>query len=243
MAAGQEGPQLESVGRAPAGRLPLLLFGLAAVFIVIALLKPWATASPDLAAPSGLQGRPVATHSPGVAAVPTARAGPAVVYFRQCFPTSTWRLTAIQHNGQLEVRTVWPAAARFDASLPPAGAPRLVGGAVEGIGFCAPGDERSARLAQATAVSLWRRDGSGRIVPVEGARTIDVLLAEEGEVYLAPPTRLAVDGAWPAGDYFFEISPAHPDSSATWLGLQLLAAPAESAPPPTFTGALSRPHR
>lgn len=223
MALGKEGPQLESVDTAPAGRMPFLLLGLAAAFTVVALLKPWAPASPALGAPTGMPVRPVATGAATASAVPTMGTA-AAVFFRPCFPTTNWRLTAIQHDGGLEVRTVWPTAARFDVNQPPTGAPHLVGGGVEGIGFCAPGDEQSVRVARSAAVSVWRRDEDGQIVPVEGASMIDALLAQQGEVYLAPPAVLAVDGGWPAGDYFFEVSPAHPGSSATWLALQLLAA-------------------
>jgi hypothetical protein len=155
-------------------------------------------------------------------------------YFQQCFPTDVWRITAIQDQGSLAVRTVWPAAPLFIATDPTGKATvRIYGNDVEGIGFCAPGDEAATREARAASVSLWRRDTTGVLVPVDGARVIDHALAATGEVYLAPPTPLATDGEWPVGDYYFEIDPGRAGSASTWLALKVMPEPAPAPTPPT----------
>ncbi|MEP7379579.1 MAG: hypothetical protein ABI725_08475, partial [Chloroflexota bacterium] len=75
-------------------------------------------------------------------------------FFRQCFPTHNWRLTAIQDGGSTAVRTVWPAAPSFVAAIANgAEAVRVFGSNVAGIGFCAPGEQQATRLAQTAAVS------------------------------------------------------------------------------------------
>ena len=231
MALEPESPQLEQVGNRPGGRLPPVLIGLAALFIVVALVKPW---------PAGLLEHPGSTSHPRYplpAASATQNAGPVGVFFRQCYSASTWRLTALQNNGDLRVRTVWPAAVSFSATLrPDTGAPRLYAANLEGIGFCVPGDEQASsatRAARAAAVSVWRHDSFGRVVPVVGTSVIDPVLAGEGEVYLAPPAQLAAEGGWPVGDYFFEVSAPRAGSSAAWLGLRVLPAPIPDDPQPS----------
>lgn len=232
MALDGESPELQKVGNRPAGRLPVLLIAAGAVFVGLALVKPWPapTAAPD---PSS---HPRRTAPSATAAAAESEAGGGATtgsaYFRQCFPTANWRLTAVQDDGSMAVRTVWPAAPSFAAVVAKKDSVRVYGPDVQGIGFCAPGDERAVRVARAATVSLWRRDATGQIVPVNGARVIDQALAGEGEVYLAPPAPLAADGAWPAGDYFFEIGQARPGSHVTWLALQVLAVPSRAAAEP-----------
>ncbi len=225
MALDGESPQLEKVATRPASQLPVLLISIAAVFVAIALVKPWPAPTTD-PNPSSHPRRTAPVATSAAAGTPAEVGAVASGYFRQCFPTATWRLTAIQDDGSMAVRTVWPAAPSFAAIVPAdGGSVRVYGADVQGIGFCAPGDERAARVARTASVSLWRRDARGAIVPVDGARVIDQALAGEGEVYLAPPPPLAANGAWPAGDYFFEISQARPGSRGTWLALQVLAVP------------------
>ena len=236
MALDGESPQLERVGGTPPDRLPALLISVAAVFVVIALIKPWP--SPTSVQEPSSHPRRTAPGPTNPAAVGPVGSTDALGYFQQCYPTASWRLTAIQDDGSMAIRTVWPAAPSFDAVVRSgSGSIRIHGADVQGIGFCAPGDERAARLASAESVSLWRRDASGAIVPVDGARIIDQTLANEGEVYLAPPAPLAENGAWPAGDYFFEIGEARPGSSASWLALQVLAVPAASHAPAVSSSA------
>jgi hypothetical protein len=230
---------LERVDRPRRGRLPALLISAAAVFVVIALIKPWPALPTDI---------PDTGNHPARSAQPSpADSASSVVgesgYFQQCYPTANWRLTAIRDYRSLAVRTVWPAAPSFVATDSADAAVRVFGPGVQGIGYCAPGDEIDARAAEAARVSLWRRDASGAIVPVDGARVIDHALAAQGEVYLAPPTPLAANGEWPAGEYFFAISQGSgAASSMTWLALEVMAAPvaattpAPSASPGASTG-------
>ena len=228
MALDHGSPQLEldRVGRSPSSRLPAVLISVAAIFVVLALIKPWP--APTETTDTGNHPiRPTVVQTPQ----PTAVMGESG-FFQQCFATDNWRLTAIQNHGTTAVRTVWPAAAAFVAAdASGSQSVRVFGSSVSGIGFCAPGQQQATRLAQVAAVSLWRRDATGAIVPVDGARVIDSALASEGEVYLAPPTPLGANGEWPVGDYFFEISQDRTGSNPTWLALQVM--PELPAPGPT----------
>ena len=219
--------ELEPVSRPARGKLPALLISAAALFVVIAVIKPWP--APTDAIDTG--NHPLRTAQPSATGEPLTVVGESG-YFQQCFPTANWRLTAIQDHGTLAVRTVWPAAPLFVAT-DPAGVDtvHVYGDNVEGIGFCAPGDKRATREARAATVSLWRRDARGALVPVDGARVIDHALAAVGEVYLAPPTPLATDGEWPVGDYFFEISSGRAGSASTWLALEVMPPPFPAATP------------
>jgi hypothetical protein len=212
--------------------LPALLISAAAVFTAIALIKPWS-------APTD----PIDTGTHPIRSAQNQTPQPTQVmgesgFFQQCFPTDNWRLTAVQDHGATVVRTVWPAIPLFSAGdSSDRDSVRVVGARVAGIGFCAPGQLQATRRARTADVSLWRRDTSGEIVPVEGARVIDMALASEGEVYLAPPTPLAVNGQWPVGDYFFAISQGRSGSSPTWLALRVMPQPAAPRPasPPQAT--------
>ncbi len=220
--------ELERVGRPANSRLPVLLIAVASIFVLVALIKPWP--APTETTDTG--NHPIRTTLPQTPQ-PTAVMGESG-FFQQCFPTDNWRLTAIQDHGSAAVRTVWPAAPLFAAADANASdSVRVFGQNVAAIGFCAPGQQQATRLAQTAAVSLWRRDAAGAIVPVAGARIIDSALASEGEVYLAPPTPLATNGEWPVGDYFFEISQDRTGSNPTWLALRVMPRP--TAPAPTTT--------
>ncbi|MDL2334416.1 MAG: hypothetical protein QFC55_00090 [Chloroflexota bacterium] len=217
--------ELERVDRPPNSGLPAVLISVAAIFVVLALIKPW----PAPAETTDTSNHPIQTtlaQTPQPTAV-TGESG----FFQQCFPTDNWRLTAIQDHGTTAVRTVWPAAPQFVAAdASGTESVRVFGPNVAGIGFCAPGQQHATRLAQAAAVSLWRRDATGAIVPVAGARVIDSALASEGEVYLAPPTPLGANGEWPVGDYFFEISRDRTGSNPTWLALRVMPEQPAAAP-------------
>jgi hypothetical protein len=231
MALDDESLQLEKVGYRRAGRLPVLLAAAAVAFVALALVKPWPapTTGPN---PRNHPRTAAPTATASATGLPAGGEIVGSIYFRQCFPTANWRLTAIQDDGSMAVRTVWPAAPAFTAIVSAdADSVRLYGSDVQGIGFCAPGNARAVRVARAANVSLWRRDSSGAIVPVDGARVIDRALAREGEVYLAPPGPPGAGGTWPAGDYFFEIRPSRAGSGAGWLALQILAVPAGSPSP------------
>jgi hypothetical protein len=219
--------ELERVDRPQRGWLPALLISAAAIFVAIALIKPWPAAPTEIADRGNHPLRTAAPTRPNSAASVIGESG----FFQQCFPTDVWRITAIQDHGSLAVRTVWPAAPSFVATDSD-NTVRVHGPGVQGIGYCAPGDELAARAAEAARVSLWRRDPNGKLVVVDGPRVIDQALAAQGEVYLAPPAPLATDGAWPAGDYFFAISQrGGAQTTMTWLALEVLGAPAPASTP------------
>lgn len=221
--------ELERVRRPASSRLTLLISA-AALFLIVALIKPW----PAPAETTDTGNQPIRATLPQTPE-PTAVMGESG-FFQQCFPTDNWRLTAIQDHGSTAVRTVWPAAPRFVAADTSDGdLVRVFGSSVAAIGFCAPGEQKAVRLAHAAAVSLWRLDAAGAIVPITGAHVIDSALASEGEVYLAPPTPLAANGEWPAGDYFFEINQGRSGSNSTWLALRVLPEPTAPAATPRAT--------
>src|SRR5512141_3159791 len=141
--------ELERVGRPPHSRLPAILISMAAIFVAIALLKPWPAPSPTTDT-GNHPIRPTATQTPQ----PTAVMGESG-FFQQCFPTANWRLTAIQDHGATAVRTVWPAAPSFyalvnDDTVDPI---HVFGAGVEAIGFGVWG-YAAVRVTSAGSVSL-----------------------------------------------------------------------------------------
>jgi hypothetical protein len=198
------------------------------------VVKPWPIAPTDLPDTGNHPLRTPAPSEPNSAASVTGESG----YFQQCFPTDVWRITAIQDHGAVAVRTVWPAAPSFSDS--DKNVVRIYGPGVQAIGYCAPGLELSARAAQTSRVSLYRREASGELVLVDGTRIIDHALAAQGEVYLAPPTPLAADGDWPAGDYYFAISQGDNGAESwTYLGLEVTGPPPPATPAPSASPALT----
>ena len=231
MALYDEGPQVEPVNKRTGTRVPTLLVLGGIAFIVVALIKPWGigldtgTARP----PGQPSSSPQPTTSPGL--IGPWAAHDAVGLYPQCYESSAWRVAAIQTTNRMTVRTVWPVAATVDPIVPLKDPPRLFGQPVQGIGFCAPGNDSATRAGLVGAVTVWRRDASGRLLQVLGTRIIDSQLANEGEVYLAPPAFLEVSGGWPEGDYFFKVQSGR--LTSVWIALQLLPSPSPQTGTPS----------
>src|SRR5512141_500122 len=132
MALDGESLQLEKVKNRPDGRLPVLLAAAAAVLVALALVKPWPAPTAVLS-PSNDPRRTAPTATPSAAGSVVGGEVARSIYFRQCFPTANWRLTAVQDDGSMMVRTVWPAAPSFTAKVPAATrSGRLHGSDVQG---------------------------------------------------------------------------------------------------------------
>jgi hypothetical protein len=219
MALRDEGPKVTRVGGSSGTRVPMVLVVLALSLFVVALVKPWTF---------GPRGRSGTVSAPPLSPTPTAKASDPGSYvaqpgrlYPQCYATAGWRVAALQRNGDLEVRTVWPVALAESATPQTAlSTARLVfGGGVRGIGFCAPGSDEETRIAYTARVSVWSANGAGVLTLIRDAVTIDQDLADLGEVYLAPPPTVSTDGTWPAGRYVFRVDAG--GDNATWFALRI----------------------
>jgi hypothetical protein len=219
----EEVPRLERVKRTDTRRWPVLALVLGVALIAVGVLQPWKANSPadaDLEMAVATRAAPLASN--GDAAALSSR------FYPQCFPSLTWRVASLQRVAEREVRSAWPATPEPQPRVRRAATPTLSGTGVEAIGYCTPGVDDVTRSESVMDVSLWRRARSGALVMVENAGVLDPALAAVGEVYLSPPPSLAVAGAWPAGEYFFEIrkhgtSPAANDGGSSWFAIRLVA--------------------
>jgi hypothetical protein len=234
MALPDEGPQLAPVGRPTANRTPSVIVVVGAVFVLVALIKPWTFGDRPA-------GRPFEQQSP-VAAAPATSAAAVATYppvdrlYPQCFSTRGWRVATLESDEAREVRTVWPVPVRA-ATTPAeafAAARSVHGDDVVGIGFCVPGTDDATRLAYTPRVSLWLVGPDGSLTVVRDVVPVDIGLANLGEVYLAPPADLAVAGSWPSGEYVFKVDLG--GDNATWFALRVVgvspASPAPGSPSP-----------
>src|SRR6266513_1271677 len=142
-----EGPQVEPVNKSSGTRVPMLLVLVGIAFIVIALVKPWSIGIDGAAARPTAPPRTGAPPSSGPGLIGPWAAHDAVGLFPQCYESSAWRVAAMQTTGTKTVRTVWPVAATAEPVLPLKDVPRLFGQPVQGIGFCAPGNDSATRAA------------------------------------------------------------------------------------------------
>ena len=83
---------------------------------------------------------------------------------------------------------------------------------------------------------------------VSGTHVLDSDLAAHGEVYLAPPAGLSINGSWPPGDYFFQVrprgsAPGRDVANSRWLAMKVIdldsSQPPDPAPGSPGTGKLS----
>ena len=217
----QEVPQLERVKRTDRRRWPILALVLGVALVAVAVLRPW-NSSTDTDIDMALA-TPASPEASSAATVAFASR-----FYPQCFPSPTWRVASLQRIAQLEVRSAWPATPEAEPLALRAATPTLSGTGVEAIGFCTPGSDELTRSKFVADVSLWRRAGSGALVMVDDAGVLDQRLAAAGEVYLSPPPSLAVGGAWPPGDYFFEVRDRGirlrtNNGTSRWLAIRVVA--------------------
>jgi hypothetical protein len=234
-----DGPRVQRV-KVNAGRQRPILIGLIVLLAVLATARIWNPGSADTpttsSAPSGRSAQVAPGSSPGDAQPAVDAAG----LYPQCFPTVGWRLASLQQTLHLEIRTAWPVTTAVAPSSSAPDTPRVFGAHVEAIGFCTPGFDELTRSQYVGDVSLWRRTASGMLTLVPGTQVIDADLAAHGEVYLAPPAAIAVDGGWPPGDYFFQVRPrgtlpGADVQNARWLAMKVVD-PSSAQPPNPASG-------
>jgi hypothetical protein len=205
--AGERSRPPAAVRIADGGRGPFLLAALILVFIVGAVLKPWASA----ARPQGLiQG---ATPQP-TAVAPSVEPDALAGLRAQCEEPKGWRVYS--RGGFLDLavrvwRSVEPATAAA-GPLDPAMPLIQVGVVNEAVGYCAPwaGAERPPDVS---LVSAWRlaRDAGGSLaaVAVPLVRVAPDRASVLGALYAGPADGSGpADGtaaAWPLGRYVFAV--------------------------------------
>jgi hypothetical protein len=227
-----EGPHVERVKQNDNRRWPFVALGVVVVaLLAFAALRPMVEAGPDRSfnsyRPDLAAAAPGSARSPG-SARPEGTTDPNAL-FAQCFPSLTWRVASLQQQPYYKVRTAWPVSAAPSPTAPATTTPTLFGPGVEAIGFCTPGTDDLTREQYVGDVTLWRKSTDGRLDQIDGT-VIDTTLAEHGEVYLAPPPSVAVNGTWPTGDYFFQVRPRGAQVSARapgakWLALRIVPTP------------------
>ena len=229
MALSHEGPRTQRVGGPGSNRVPAFVTLFAALFVLVALVKPWTFGGRP---PSGPFVRPTGAGGGSPTPPPTADAAPVPRLYPQCFATAGWRVATLQSD-VMEVRTVWPVQLTNAASAADALASERVvyGGNVRGIGFCTPGTDLATRVGYTRRVSLWVPDAGGGLTRLSDLATLDRGLAEQGEVYLAPPAGFGTGGLWPPGEYVFRID--YGGGAATWFALRIDGVTPSSVPPPT----------
>jgi hypothetical protein len=205
--AGEPSRTPAAVRIADGGRGPLLLAALILVFIVGAVLKPWASAT----RPQGLvQGATPQPTQVAPSVEPDALAG----LRAQCEEPEGWRVYSRGGFLDLAVR-VEPATAAA-GPLDPAMPLIQVGVVNEAVGYCAPwtGAERPPDLS---LVSAWRlvRDAGGSLaaVALPLVRVAPDRASVLGALYAGPADGSGpADGTtarWPLGRYVFAVrSPA-----------------------------------
>jgi hypothetical protein len=241
MAASEQHPLLEQVGKATARKWPTLVALVGAGFVILALLKPWSptSAPPDQSQLLDARQEPTA---PTAAPVGPDSSLVAALERRQCQSGAGWRLVAMERDALGRARALWDVdelAPSADAAL--AQAHRLRNQEVLAIGFCAPGASVAARASLVDQVVLWRRHANRQLELVSGSLPTDPPLAGLGEVYLGPPASLSATGNWPSGDYLFEVKPQYGDQSAGWFALRIVGVTPSSLPSPSILPVLPAP--
>jgi hypothetical protein len=193
------------------GRWPLVLTGLIVVFLIGALLKPWASAPRHQALVQAATPQP--TEVP-----PSVEPDPLAGLRAQCEEPAGWRVYS--RGGFLDLairvwRSVVPATVAI-GPLDPAVPLIQVGPVNEAVGYCAPwtGTERPPDVS---LVSAWRlgRDADGSTaVPVALVRVAPDRATVLGALYAGPADRSGPvggpDAGWPDGRYVFAVR------SPTW---------------------------
>jgi hypothetical protein len=221
MAASEQQPRLEHVGKATAKQWPTLVALIGAGLVILALLKPWSPASTPPNPSQKLDVRPE-TVAPTATPAGQDPSLSAALERRQCQSGAGWRLVTIERDALGRARALWDVdelAPSADAAL--AQANRLRNEEVLAIGFCAPGQSVAVRASLVDQVVLWRRHANRQLELVTGALPTDPPLVRLGEVYLGPPASLSATGDWPAGDYLFEVKLHDGDQSAGWFALKI----------------------
>jgi len=204
---------------------------LAAVFVVIAVLKPW-----------GGGGRVAETLRPDVGAAvevtptPTEDRSAAGLAVSVCLGTGAWRVATLETWRNRDVR-VWraiepaaTAAGPLDPSIPSV---PVVADVLSGLGWCAPAFGPDEPVGPATVRAWLVVDGAAHAVtlrqiqPADGVTPIAALY-------------LPVAGPWTSGRIVFQYT----DSGAgavSWFAADLQILPPAASPAPAPTSPIALP--
>jgi hypothetical protein len=210
--------------------VPFLLVSLA-LFLIVAILKPWAPSPVGVTGP----GAAVAAVTPPASSTPDPARAEQLRVAGFCLEPNGWRVYADERWSDRDVRTwktVQPiarASGPTDPRIPVVGVSSRL---VRAIGWCAPvaGRQRppSGSTARVFAFSGIVGDGSARLMsppllqPADGPSSL-------GTVY-GPPRGVegAAPAGWPDGVYVFRIADAG-DDFVRWFAIEV----ENSGPPPS----------
>ena len=218
-------------------RWPLTVVVLVPLFLVVAILKPWAGAdAPSVGRADASGGDRVAgeaaasERSPGRNTPAPPRTGAAVI--EMCLDPGSWRTATIETWRDKTVR-VWraieptPASRPLDPGIPVVPA---VGSSIAAIGFCAPTSGPDQPSGPATT-QAWRVKGGEvralalrQIVPAVG-------ISPYGALY-GPPAELGATTSWPDGRVVFRYG-ALDTGLSLWFAIEVSGTLGEVAAPPS----------
>jgi hypothetical protein len=201
-------------------RSPLMVAGLVAAFVALAILKPWAAAGSQ---PSGADGTNAAVQVAPIDPQPhgsAARTPTDDAISEMCLEPGSWRTATIETWRDQTVR-VWraidpgPASRPLDPSIPIVPA---VGSSIPAIGYCAPTSGPERPLGPAT-IRAWWVDGDAverlelrQITPVSGVSPFGALFG--------PPAELGSTTSWPNGLVVFRYEEQVAGESR-WFGIEI----------------------
>jgi hypothetical protein len=232
-----------TVRLASAGRGPGVIVGLVAVFLAIALIKPWTF--------GGVSTRP--TPRPTAPAAPAPSADPLAALRLHCQEPDGWRVYSSEHWAALTVhswRTLDPAPAA-DGPLDPRIPIVAVVAEIDGLGYCSPWTTAQRPPADAQVDGWVITDGGNR-----GGHGVVLTLAEPiplqpidsswptvaGNLYAPPDNRfdpmIVAPVDWPGGRYVFAVrAPGY----QRWWGVDVEPPPIQAPSPNIAPGKSSAP--
>jgi len=226
--------------------------------VVLAVLKPWAWATPAASPRVVPPPRPIVTAPPPS---PATAPGPEALATSVCLGTDAWRIASVEtwrlvlagtlQTQQVRVwRAITPVVAAqgpLDRSIPTV---VVAGTEVDELGWCAPGTGSTAPRGP-VQVSAWRisPDGSTatpialrRIAPSAGDtpfaalyREVTDCLASYGCSGSGVPL---LASTWEGGAYVFRYQSA--DGRTWWFGADVQVLPEPTLPPELPPGAIHR---
>jgi hypothetical protein len=238
-------PQLTRI--AGPGRGPGLAVAAAAVFLALAILKPWgaipgfdASGAPDEAGGRGGRPAPVPGASQSLPS-PSPSEDPRADLERHCPQPSGWRVFAHEHWSGGVVRSwkslspVRAASGPLDPTIPLI---PVTSQQVPLLGYCAPWQGPDEPPNDAT-LTVWRVAADQTGSPIAELqrlqRVLPLTATSLGALYAppstggAPPVRGPLaSSSWPAGTYVFEL--ADGAGFQRWWGVQVSITPPLPAP-------------
>jgi hypothetical protein len=210
---------------------------LVAVFVLVAVLKPWDVLGLAEPGPESRPG-PVAPDRATPRAAPGALPGQIAAISTQCYYTSGWRVYSLTPVGSRSVRS-WSAVQPIRARGPQderIEMTRIVADGLPVLGYCAPVTGRESPPASVTTTA-WQLldDGSLReldLVPIERANPTG---RPTQALYRPPlPGGPGEAAAWQPGRYVFRISDGPAGRYERWFGVEIV-------PPSVIAGAHPSP--